>query len=292
MVDTRDSRQLALLTSKDTPISLDAYLASALTGLSRDERSLVFQISDTVSEICRKHNINLYEPRKQTDPVHHADVQDSEVFKLDRERVLRSDLLIHLGHFPSTGAGEELDFAYNALVPIIILSRTGDRVSRMITGIPSLSIRVEYSEPEEMRARLEECLTQIYPLLQERKVAFSSYERNIVGDRIRFLRESLGLTREELTSVVPALTVDALRQMEESDDRTSNPSLLHLRQIATVLKTTVADLVEPDMTSNVVSHLYEWLEGREAARFSGVSARDRNRILRRILLRVIDSLED
>jgi hypothetical protein len=46
---------------------------------------------------------------------------------------------------------------------------------------------------------------------------------------------------------VPLLTVAALRQIEDSDDRRSNPSLICLSQIAAILKTAVADLVEPDL---------------------------------------------
>ena len=43
------------------------------------------------------------------------------------------------------------------------------------------------------------------------------------------------------------LTVEQLRLVEESCDRHSDPSLTFLRRIATVLNTTVADLVQPDL---------------------------------------------
>ena len=122
-----ESTQLRLFRPSDTPLPLSAYLACALTGVDADQRSLVFQISDSLSQICREHGIDLYEPRKSTDPVHHPDVEDSEVFRKDRERVLGSDLLVFLGHFPSTGAGQELDFAYSAMLPIVIISRSSDR---------------------------------------------------------------------------------------------------------------------------------------------------------------------
>ena len=285
-----DEGQLTLPLTVSCPMPLDAYLACALTGLGQNERDLIFQLSDAISEICKKFAINLYEPRKKTDPVYHSDVPDSQVFKLDRERVLRSDLLIHLSHFPSTGSGEELDFAYSALVPIIVVSRSDDRVSRMITGIPSLTIHIEYTEPEDLRRLLEECLLKIRPILVERKIAFAEFETNIVGDRIRSIRQSLRLTRDDVCDVIPGMTVEALAQLEDQVDRVANPTLVQLRQLATVLKTTVADLVEPSLSDTIVSHLSDWLEGRQAARH-GFSEGDRNKIIRRILLRVIDSLE-
>lgn len=274
------------------PLPLDAYLASALTGLTEEQRQLVFQLSNVVANVCSEQGINLYEPRKKTDPVHHVGVPDADVFAIDRGRVLRSDLCIHLCHYPSTGAGEELDFAYSALVPIILISHEKTKVSRMITGIPALKFHINYTEPEELRQELKERLIQLRPLLEERKLAFAEYDVNVVGERIRLRREDLQLTRGEVAEAAHSvLTEDALRQIEESLDRVSNPTLLQLRQIATVLKTTVADIVEPDLGGRLVGVLEEWVTGKVAAR-SGINAKDRNRILRRVLLRLIDSLED
>ena len=284
--------QLVLFQPRPSPLPLNAYLACGLTGLTGEQRQLMFHLSDIVALLCKEQNIDLYEPRKQTDPVHHPNVQDTEVFRTDRERVLRSDLLIHLCHYPSTGAGEELDIAYNALVPIILVSHSETRVSRMVTGIPGFKLEITYTEPEELRLQLRDRLIEVRPLLEERKMAFSTYDANIVGDKIRGLREELGLTREDVAQSIPHLTVDMLRHLEESVDRLANPSLVQLRQIATVLKTTVADLVEPDLSERLLTALEEWVAGRPAAaRFTGVSVKDRNRIIRRILLRIIDSLE-
>jgi transcriptional regulator with XRE-family HTH domain len=244
-----------------------------------------------VATVCLEQGISLYEPRKKTDPVYNISIPDADVYAIDRERVLNSDLCIHLCHYPSTGSGEELDFAYGALVPIILISHADTKVSRMITGIPALKFLITYKEPEDLRQELRERLIQIRPLLEERKLAFSEYNVNIVGERIRLRREELALTRDDVARSVPLLTVDALRQIEESVDRVSNPALLQLRQIATVLKTTVADLVEPDLGARLIGVLEGWVSGKVAAR-SGINLKDRNRILRRVLLRLIDSLEE
>lgn len=283
--------QLILFQAHPSAIPLDAYLACALTGLNSEQRELMFHLSDIVAMVCKEQNIDLYEPRKKTDPVYHPDVSDTEVFRTDRERVLAADLLIHLCHYPSTGAGEELEFANAALVPIILISHSENRVSKMITGIPGFKLKIDYTEPEELRAEMARRLAEIRPILEERKLAFSKYEINLVGDRIRSRREELSLTREEVAKSVPLLTRDVLRQIEESPDHISNPTLLQLRQIAAVLKTTVADLVEPDLGERMITVLEEWITGRAAARFQGIDIKDRDRIIRRILLRVIDSLE-
>ncbi len=290
--------QLVLFQPRPSPLPLEAYLACALSGLSPEQRQLVFQISDVVSMICSSTNITLYEPRKKTDPVSNPEISDTEVWGIDREKVVSSDLLIHLCHYPSTGSGEELDFAYNALVPIILVSHGDNRVSRMVTGIPALRVQITYTEPEDLRSDLRHALMEIRPILEVRKMAFSLYDANLVGSKVRSLRESVGLSRAEVAAKTPLVTEEFLRHLEESVDRVANPSLIQLRQLATILKTTVADLVEPDLDERLMVTLQDWVGERvggqsgRAARFPGMSLRDRNKLIRRILLRVMDSLEE
>lgn len=294
-LETTETAKVLALRPRPEHHPLNAYLASALTGLEGAERQLIFQLSDAVSLVCQDLGIELYEPRKKTDPVHHPDVEDTEVFHVDRERVLRSDLLIYLAHYPSTGAGEELTFAYDAMLPIVVVGHNESRISRMVTGIPGTVVTVSYDEPEELRARLHETLLQLRPQLVQRKLAYSDYDVNIIGDRIRQLREAKGLTREDIVKVSSdrhPLSVEMLARLEQSNDKDANPSLLQLREIATALSTTVSDLVEPDMDELIINNLSTWVTDRQAARFGDISSRDRNKLLRRVLLRLIDSLED
>ncbi|MEQ8272386.1 MAG: hypothetical protein RKU31_01905 [Deltaproteobacteria bacterium] len=274
-----------------TRIPLTGYLACALSDLGNESRDFLFHLSDIVSVICREHDIDVYEPRKNTDPVHHGDVSDVEVFKTDRERVLQSDVLIHLCHYPSTGSGQELDFAYTALLPIILIRKSEKRASRMVTGIPSLKIELAYVEPEELRESLRSALAAIRPLLEERKLAFGAYDKNIVGSRIRETREALGVRRSELAEAT-GFTEEGIAHAETLPDRLSNLSLLQLRRIAAALHITAAELLSPDISELVVQEVINWVDGRKAARsFSGLSRRDRNKLVRRILYRVMDQLE-
>jgi transcriptional regulator with XRE-family HTH domain len=164
----------------------------------------------------------------------------------------------------------------------------------MVTGIPGLVMTVNYEAPEELRAILKETLIDLRPQLVQRKLAFSDYDVSIVGDRVRRLRESQGLTREDIvtrSSLRSLISLEAITRLEESTDRDANPSLLLLREIATILRTTVADLIEPDFDQIILATLSTWVSDHQAARFSDISTRDRNKLLRRILLRLIDSLE-
>lgn len=284
-------REVFLSQKEAAPLQLDAYFASALTGLDAEQREALFAVADLVATVCKELDITLYEPRKSTDPVLHPEVSPKEVYHRDREIVLACDLVIHIADYASTGSGEELDFAQAALIPIVLLSRGDSVVSRMVLGIPGLKLVVTYNTLDELGTELRQSLTEIRPILEERKLSFSDFDTNIVGNKVRLLRQEAHLTREDLVlNSGGLLTIERLREIEENRDKVSNPSLLELRALSVFLKTTVADLAEPDLEERVRVMLHEWLDGKAEARY-GMSRSDRNRILSRILLRILDDLQ-
>lgn len=281
----------ALVHPRAHRVPLRAYLASALTGLTEGQRKTVFDISDRVNQICLEVNIELYEPRKKTDPVHNPEVSDANVFKMDHDRVVTADIVIHLCHYPGTGAGEELGFAYASLVPIVLLAPGDQRVSRMITGIPSYKLEIRYENPEDLDVLLAKRLLEIRPYLEERRVAREQHEVNIVGERVRDLRLKAGMSLEDLAKRV-GLTVESIEHLEENVDATSNPSLTHLRALAAALKTTVAELIVPDLNEYILSQIQSSLYERVPARFyDSMTQKDRNTLMRRYLYRVLDWLD-
>ncbi|ELP62687.1 helix-turn-helix domain-containing protein [Streptomyces turgidiscabies] len=232
--------------SQATQCRLDAYLASALTGLDADQRKYLFEISDAVAATCADNNVRLYEPRKVTDPVHHTTVPDVEVFRTDRHRVINSDLLIYLAHHPSTGAGQELVFAQEAIVPILVIAHIDTRISRMVTGIPGPLTLVRYDSITQLTARLEQEIVDLQPKLLQRRIALEELEQHRVGTRIRELRELRNMTRRQVaesTRIPNAFTPEQLKQWEQSSDKVNNLSLTHLQEIASALSVSIKDLV-------------------------------------------------
>ena len=286
-----EAAEMILYQREAAPLRLDAYLASALTGLTEEQREHLIEVSEVVSSVCKDLEIDVYEPRKATDPVNHPQVSPEDVFDMDREQVLSSDLIIHVADYANTGAGEELDFALAALIPIVLIAHGDTRVSRMVIGIPALKLMITYRDLGELRDELRERLTEIRPILEERKLVFSDFDRNIVGNKVRILREDSRLTREEVaTNSGDLLTAERIRQIEGNDDKVSNPSLLELRTLAAVLKSTVADLVEPDLDERMIALLQEWMLRGVEARYA-ISERDKRVVLRRLLYRVLDRTE-
>ncbi|ESY21401.1 hypothetical protein X750_15180 [Mesorhizobium sp. LNJC394B00] len=285
-----DQTQLSLFQSSPSPLPLSAYLASALTGLNEQERENIFSISELISEICSKQDIALFEPRKSTDPVLHSNVLSSDVYTNDKSHVLESDLLIHLCHHPSTGSGEELEFARSALLPIILVAPDKVKVSRMVLGIPSLLMEVNYRSFDDLQSKLENVLFDIRPLLEERKLSFTNYKVNVVGQKILEIRQTQNLTRAEVAKASHKMTERRIAEIESKSDLESNPSLVELREIATILKTTVSEIVEPNFVQQVYIQLKAWTEGREAARTT-VSEDDHKKLLRALLHRIADNIK-
>ena len=291
LIENSDTASVILYQRQAAPLRLDAYLASALTGLGESERQHLFEVSAIVAEACREVSIDLYQPANATDPVNNPEVSAEDVFNIDRNRVLKSDLLVHVADFASTGAGEELDFALAALIPIVLVAHGDTKISRMVTGIPALKLIITYRNFDELRDELRNCLADIRPILEQRKLAFSKFDKNMVGQKVQATRQDSGLTKEDVASNSgDLLTVERIRAIEGSLDSVSNPSLLELRTLAAVLKTTVADLVEPDLDERLLALLREWMLKGVAAR-SMMSESDQRVVLRRLLYRVLDRTE-
>ncbi|WP_069764459.1 helix-turn-helix domain-containing protein [Streptomyces sp. LUP47B] len=239
-------REPSIENSSVTRCRLDAYLASALTGLDSDERKYLFEISDTVADVCTYNDVRLYEPRKVTDPVHHTTVPDVEVFRTDRQRVINSDLLIYLAHHPSTGAGQELVFAQEAIVPIVVVAHIDTRISRMVTGIPGPLTLVRYDSIKQLMEQLGQAIIELRPKLLQRRTALEELEQHRVGTRIKELREQRNMTRRQVadaTRIPDSFSADQLKEWEQSSDRLNNLTLAFLQEIAFALRVSVKDLL-------------------------------------------------
>lgn len=274
--------------------TLDAYLACALTGLDVRDRDLMATLSHSVAMIGRELNYAVYEPRNITDPVHNPDVPDWQVWQTDREKVLTTDLLIHLAHFPSTGSGEELSFAFEAMVPIVVISRSSQNVSRMVTGIPGLVYSLTYDEPEQLTEELKALLLRIRPTLELRRDSLADHTDNTFGARMKALREVRGLTIAELADAssrripIPAAL---LAQWEASTDRETVPTLTQLREVATLLGVSVGELVDPIHDDAILAYLERYV-AQQAARGSADSLHDRKVLKRKVLERLMRSLDE
>ncbi len=276
-----------------SPIPLKAYLASALTGLDPQQEKEIFEVQEIIAHVCSAHGIEPYQPRKISHPTMHKDLLPPTVWHMDHDRVLASDLLILLAHEPSFGAGEEAEFARNALLPIIVIFPEGRPVSRMVLGMPATVLTVGYGSKEDLQRNFTRTIRLLVPILFDRKMAFGNSDEIILGQKVRQLREQNHISEQALAETL-GVGVEEIRHLEEKPDRASNPSLLMLRKLATVLKVSVAELIVPDYTGIVAQQVVQLLQEKVAvggARdLTQMPPADRRRFWRRVMERAIQEI--
>lgn len=267
----------ALVTvSGDEGIRWLAYFASALTALTDDQKATLFAEVSGIRAVCEKHHTLLYEPAQYTDPVLHPDIRAERVYEIDRAQVSESDVLIlHCDH-PSFGAGQELEIATAAGIPVLLLMREGVRVSRMVLGSYARATQVRFGTNVDLPTALDRALVDLFNDLSMRV----ELKATDIGGRIRQLREQRSLQRYALAQAI-GLSEAAVADLENGAAHRVNPSFATLRRVATYLRTTTSYLVDgvaprPEDTDPVLSRSRDSLQKFAAS--SGLSHVDTEKL--------------
>lgn len=222
-----------------------AYFASGLTNPSESERAAIFSDSQVVREACEEIRAFLYEPRFFTDPFFNRTASPYEVYRTDHSQVSVSDFVVLHARHPSFGAGQELEIAKNAGIPVVLLQHRGVAVSRMVLGSPVRMHQVYFDSPEELRRELTAKLEALVADLVYRHNGVPTTHgvdaSGTLGSRLRGARVAMKVDEETLSRLV-GLQRHAIENIECGED--TNPSLVVLVRIAQVLKTTVAHLAD------------------------------------------------
>jgi transcriptional regulator with XRE-family HTH domain len=174
---------------------LYGYMATALTGAPN--RDAIAFPAKAMADAAREFEIYVYQPRRATDPVLHADVEPSIVYWLDRQRVEAADVVIALLNEKSFGVGQELEMAAALGKPLILVHREEIGVSRMILGSFANVIGVvKYETPEDLVSRLRAVLRDgVKSLRRARK--FAAPHGVPIGERLRARRLAQGFKSPE-----------------------------------------------------------------------------------------------
>jgi transcriptional regulator with XRE-family HTH domain len=243
-----------------------AYFASALTSLSAEQKTVLFEEAATVREVCEAHHTFLYEPSHYTDPDLHPELSPERVYEIDRAQVSASHLMIlHAGH-ASFGAGQELEIAGNAGIPVLLLMGKNVRISRMVLGSFARTTPIAFSTVQDLRAQLGHALDVTFNAL----VARAEPPASDIGSRIKERRNKLGLQHSVIAQAT-GLSEAAIADLEkDSTDHLTNPSLTTIRRLAKVLDTTASYLIDgivprPEDTNPILAQSRESLYDFAAA---------------------------
>lgn len=233
-----------------------AYYASALTGLTNEQRDLVFSDADVAREVCEDAGLFLYEPRRFTDPVDHPDKTARDVYRTDRIHVYESRVVLLNTRFPSFGAGQEVEVAIQFGIPVVLLRPREQGITRMIVGCHASLHHVEFGSEDELRNGLREQLRDA--LNHGASVKRGQGDLSGMRARLRMLRRDRNYSPETVASLVgvsPNAIIDA------ENEGSSSLSLCHLSRMAEVYDQTMGFLLDghrSDEDENVVKARVSW----------------------------------
>jgi len=127
-----EQSQLPFNAPTDDPVSI--YFASGLTSLNSDQHSIVELVSGLLAEFCSDQKICVHQPVLHTDPANTPDLTPEQVRQIDHEKVASSDALIVLADFASWGGGMEIVWAERLRLPMLLLARDHESISRLLRG--------------------------------------------------------------------------------------------------------------------------------------------------------------
>lgn len=123
-----------------------AYISGPLTGVKHVATLKTFY--ENLGAVCNEIGYTAYIPHLHTDPEKRPDIPPSQVYKVDKERVLSSSLVVAYVGIPSIGVGMELAYADSVGIPIVLIYERDRTVSRFPRGIPKVISEIRFDNYE------------------------------------------------------------------------------------------------------------------------------------------------
>src|SRR5690348_1535403 len=113
------------------------FFGGPLTELKDKEKAKAFY--RRISEVAVKNGIDGYWAfLNGTDPQLNPDVTPATVYTTDLSELQKSDLMIAYIGEPTTGTGQEIEYAKEHNIPVYLLYEKGKNITRMALGSPNI----------------------------------------------------------------------------------------------------------------------------------------------------------
>lgn len=96
-----------------------------------------------------------------TDPEKNPDVPAGVVYKTDLAELAKCDLMVAYVGEPTTGTGQEIEYAKEHNIPVYLLQEKGKRLTRMVLGSPNVKGVIEFTSEEDAVAQLDKLLKRL-----------------------------------------------------------------------------------------------------------------------------------
>ncbi|MBI5620513.1 nucleoside 2-deoxyribosyltransferase [Candidatus Gottesmanbacteria bacterium] len=136
------------------------FFAGPLTDLTNKDQIKAFyrRMADVAEQNAFDH---YWAFLNGTDPELNPDVPPEVVYDTDIRELAKSDLMIvYLGE-PTTGTGQEIEYAKEHNIPVYLLYEKGKRITRMVLGSPNIKGKFEFISEEDALAQLDTLLKSL-----------------------------------------------------------------------------------------------------------------------------------
>lgn len=136
------------------------FFGGPLTDLKEKEKTKVFY--RRMADVAEKNGYEWFWAfLNGTDPVKNPEVPSEVVYETDLAELKKSDLMIvYLGE-PTTGTGQEIEYAKEHNIPVYLLFEQGKQITRMVLGSPNIKEEIEFTSESDALTRLDDLLKRL-----------------------------------------------------------------------------------------------------------------------------------
>ncbi len=103
-----------------------------------------------------------------TDPVKNPNVPSGTVYETDLMELDRSDVMITYIGEPTTGTGQEMEYARVHGIPVYLLYEKGKKITRMLLGSPIVKGEMTFESDEDALSQLDTLIKGLKVRYEER----------------------------------------------------------------------------------------------------------------------------
>lgn len=143
-------------------VANSVYVSGALSDVPEVIHQDYLNFYESIGRVIESLGLTAYLPHQNTDPIRHKHVTPRSVDMIDRIAVTSSILVVAVADNPSLGVGIEVEMAYHAHKPVVLLchkERIDERrISRLIRGNPGIAYEIIYADRDDALTQLQEVI--------------------------------------------------------------------------------------------------------------------------------------
>lgn len=130
------------------------FFGGPLTDLTNPDQTKLFY--RRLAEVAQKNGFDYFWAfLNGTDPIKNPDVTPQKVYMTDLAELAKSDFMIAYIGEPTTGTGQEIEFAREHNIPVYLMFEKDKQISRMVLGSPNVKGEIAFTSQDDALMKLD-----------------------------------------------------------------------------------------------------------------------------------------